>query len=240
METDVFVRDMMSGALTLISRTSTGALSNGHSYNPAISGDGRWVAFISSATNLDPRDTDDTPDIYIHDRWTGETSLAWDNGPRSAHTVTMTEDGRYLGATYRKTCYFDNECVHDIYVYDRQKDEVLDDLKHIEMPGLLPAAIADGPIVTFTTEQSLLAEDVNDTWDAYRYDYVTQELRLISMTHSGQSGNRSSGDTSMSRDGKYVAFTSWASDLIFGDTNDESDVFVWSEEVEHIFVPMIR
>lgn len=73
---DVFVHDMTSGETTRISVSSTGGEGAGGSFGPSISGDGRWVAFTSSATNLVPNDVNTYSDVFIHDRETGDTALA--------------------------------------------------------------------------------------------------------------------------------------------------------------------
>ena len=71
--TDVFVRDRQTGTTRRVSVGPGGAQGNGGSFMPAISADGRFVAFESSATNLVPGDTNDMEDMFVHDRQTGTT-----------------------------------------------------------------------------------------------------------------------------------------------------------------------
>src|SRR5215475_6744709 len=73
--TDIFVRDRQTGTTTLVSRASDGSLANGNSGKPAISANGRFVAFTSEATNLVPGDTNGFPDVFVRDLVTGTTSI---------------------------------------------------------------------------------------------------------------------------------------------------------------------
>src|SRR5262249_31066259 len=66
---DVFLRDAQTNTTTLVSRASgaNGAKANALSLDPAVSADGRFVAFTSRASNLDPADGDTTVDVYVRD-----------------------------------------------------------------------------------------------------------------------------------------------------------------------------
>ncbi len=72
---DVFVRDLATNQTERISVTSTGAQANDGSSSPSLSADGRYVAFVSRATNLATSDTTAIEDVYLHDRTTGVTTL---------------------------------------------------------------------------------------------------------------------------------------------------------------------
>ena len=77
-KTDVFVRDLQTGSTTLVSVNTSGAQADGGGNNPDISGDGRYVVFLSASGNLDPR-ADETANkelVYVHDRQIGQTTLA--------------------------------------------------------------------------------------------------------------------------------------------------------------------
>ena len=71
---DIFVRDVQAGETTRVSVSSAGAQANQSSYYPAISGNGRFVAFMSDATNLVSGDTNGMSDVFVHDRQTGATT----------------------------------------------------------------------------------------------------------------------------------------------------------------------
>jgi Tol biopolymer transport system component len=72
-DSDVFLHDRNSGATTLVSRSSSGAQGNDSSASPALSADGRYIAFHSNATNLVPGDTNGDHDVFRRDRVTGST-----------------------------------------------------------------------------------------------------------------------------------------------------------------------
>ncbi len=74
---DVYVKDLVTGDLTLASTSDAGEKGNGSSGpSPSLSADGTYVAFTSLSTNLDPADTDDTTDVYVKDLVTGDITLA--------------------------------------------------------------------------------------------------------------------------------------------------------------------
>src|SRR5207249_304351 len=71
---DVFVYDRQTCQTTRVSVATGGGQSNGGAFNPSISGDGRFIAFQSEASNLVPNDTNFMDDSFVHDRMTGETT----------------------------------------------------------------------------------------------------------------------------------------------------------------------
>ena len=98
---DIFVHDRQTGQTTRVSVASDGTQANGHSYDPSISADGRYVAFASLANNLVSGDTNDQQDIFVHDRQTGQTtrvSVASDGTQASGHSFnpSISADGRYV------------------------------------------------------------------------------------------------------------------------------------------------
>ena len=100
---DVFLRDLVGGTTTLVSVSTNGGLGNGGSYSPVMTPDGRYVAFVSEASNLVPGDTNGIPDIFVRDTQAGTTTLA-SPGARSTGSAAdsksaapgITPDGRYV------------------------------------------------------------------------------------------------------------------------------------------------
>src|SRR6185436_7521121 len=99
---DVFLRDRVTGELTRVSVASDGTEGNNQSGNPVISADGRFIAFSSCATNLDPTDTNGACDVFIHDR-IEHTTTRQSFGPNgeqatiaSQYQFRLSGDGRYL------------------------------------------------------------------------------------------------------------------------------------------------
>lgn len=98
---DVFVRDLASGTNLLVSAAPNGASGNGISSEPAMSGNGRYVAFRSTATNLVAGDANNVADIFVRDLQTGITLLASQansagTAPGNAHSPSLSADGRWL------------------------------------------------------------------------------------------------------------------------------------------------
>jgi Tol biopolymer transport system component len=90
-----------------------------------------------------------------------------------------------------------------------------------------PAMSADGRFVAFASGGSnLVAGDTNGHTDVFVRDRVAQVTRRISVGPGGQQANRGSRDPAISADGRFVAFSSYASNLVAGDTNGHADVFV--------------
>ncbi len=91
-----------------------------------------------------------------------------------------------------------------------------------------PEVSADGRYVAFSSDASnLVPNDTNGVRDVFRYDTLTGKMRRISVASDGAQANGGSGFGAMSADGRFLAFTSQASNLVPNDTNGESDVFVY-------------
>src|SRR5262249_46725190 len=100
---DVLVKDGLGGPIKVESRATGGEQGNNHSLTPALSADGRYLAFVSAANNLVPGDTNEAIDVFIRDRQTGITtrvSVASDgtqaNGPSLGESLAVSADGRYV------------------------------------------------------------------------------------------------------------------------------------------------
>ncbi len=98
---DVFVRDRLTGQTERVSVATGGGEANDGGSGPAISADGRWVAFESTAANLVPGDTNGTSDVFVHDREAGITelvSVGMDGRPAGGASlvVALSADGRYV------------------------------------------------------------------------------------------------------------------------------------------------
>lgn len=93
---DVFVYDMQTGSTTLVSVASDGAIGNEDSRSPDISADGRYVAFVSEASNLVEGDTNGYADVFVHDRETGKTTLVSVVGTSGSAPAAVQPAGRYV------------------------------------------------------------------------------------------------------------------------------------------------
>lgn len=220
--------------------TGSGAIqANRTSVGQSLSADGRWVAFDSTASNLVPTDTNGVFDVFVHDRHTGSTTRvsigpAGIQGNGSSSNATISGDGRYVvfesSATNLVTD--DTNAVRDIFVHDCQTGLTTrvdaGDGHQTNAESRAPAISADGRWVAFgSLASNLVANDTNDVFDTFLHDRQTGTTIRVSIGPGGAQANQSSGEPSISADGRWVAFTSLASNLVGGDTNDVSDTFVY-------------
>lgn len=124
---DIFVRDRLKGTTVRVSVSSAGTQANGLSRYATISADGRFVSFMSDSSNLVPGDTNDEPDIFVHDRLTRKTERASiDSGGRQADKMSYyyappNGDGRFLafGSSATNLVANDTNDDYDVFVRDR-------------------------------------------------------------------------------------------------------------------------
>jgi Tol biopolymer transport system component len=210
------------------------AAGNSQSNNPSLSANGRFVAFQSSATDLVPGGTPPGVNIFVRDLLTGATVLASVNeapyvGPASFPHISA--DGRYV-AYQRSTCTSNPFCpTSDIFVRDLQAGTTtLVSAAPGGNPagGFGPVISADGRHVAFQSISSAIVPgDTNGAVDVFVRDLDAGVTRLASVNAAGTgSGNGTSRNPALSADGGVVAFESDASDLVSGDANGATDVFV--------------
>ena len=297
---DVFVHDQTTGVTTLVSTDSSGNQANGSSYLPEISADGRWVAFISQANNLVASDTNSKDDVFVHDCQTGVTSRASvssgggeaddysemlsisgdgryvafvtcasnlvpgdtnslngfaceevfvhdqmtgittrenvdSNGGEAdgmADTVSISNDGRYVvfhsWASNLVPGFGSGVCVHD------RQSGATTALMTIPTGGATaPSVSSSGRYVRFgSSATNFVAPDSNGQPDEFVYDRTTGSTIRISNSSNGAQGNAASlpqgspYNCAVSADGRYAVFWSQATNLVAADTNGVTDVFL--------------
>lgn len=247
--TDVFVHDRATLKTNRVSISSKLKEGNSSSVSPAISGDGRLVAFVSYANNLVRRDTNRRADVFVYNRATRNTiriSIATDgtqaNGDSSA--PMFSADGGFVTfhSNASNLVEKDENDVSDVFVHDLSSGEttrVSRGMAGSEANGasVIPAISGDGRYVAYQSEASnLVPGDTNGTpgmyqgIDVFRYDRQTGRTERISVGADGEQANGPSNDPgddpSISHDGRYVCFASAAGNLVEDDTNNSYDVFV--------------
>lgn len=238
---DVFVHDRETGLTERVSVGLAGAESTGLSTLPALSGDGRYVAFASRADNLVPGD-DGVPnylDIFLHDRQSGTTqrvTRGFDGTPSSADSVevAISADGRFVAFFSYAPNLVPNDTndTGDIFVYDRQtgsieRASVGFDGAQANAESYRPRISADGRFVIFDTSAgNLVPADTNDNYDVFVRDRIAGTTELVSLASDGTQGNEQSFFGAISADGQIVAFQSLADNVVPDDTNETADVFV--------------
>jgi Tol biopolymer transport system component len=238
---DVFVHDTHTATTTRVSVGPGGIEGDGNSRRAAISADGRWIAFESWASNLVASDTNGVSDVFVHDRYTTTTTRV-SVGPRGAQGNSgsthpaISADSRWVAfASFATNLVADDAPPGDVYLHDRYSrttTKVSVGLGGAAANGEsdLPAISADGRWVAFqSTASNLVANDTHGT-DVFVHDRDTGTTTRVSVGLMGAQGNNVSEEAAISADGRWVAFQSWASNLVAGDTNETSDVFVYDRE----------
>lgn len=239
---DIFLRDTLTGTTEIVSKSLTGGLSNGASVNVSISGDGNFVSFQSTATNLIASDTNGFQDVFVRNLETGINELisvtsSGVQGNSSSLQGSVSTDGRYVAFTSNATNLVTGDIngVADIFLRDRQTgtttliSQSTSGTRANAASSLNKSAVStDGRYVTFFSSASnLVAGDLNGVGDIFLRDTLLNTTTRLSVSDSGTEGNLASDVySSISADGRYVTFNSSASNLVSGDTNGTSDVFV--------------
>ncbi len=233
-QSQIYVRDVLAGTTVGVSQRSVGGVGNNVSYGPAISGNGRFVAFQSWATDLVPNDTNNAPDIFVRDLTSGtleRVSLS-DAGAQvagSVNDVTMAPaisfDGRYVTWTTRSINVVAGQSTVAIRVYRR--DRVLATTELVAL-GLNATMSGDGRLVAFASSDStLVAGDTNGQIDAFVKDMQTGTITRVSVATGGaQATGGAAALPVISVTGRYVAFQSAATNLVAGDSNGATDMFL--------------
>ncbi len=240
---DVFRRDMDTGAVLLVSSAPDGLPANSVSFGPAISADGRYVAFLSAASNIVGDDTNLSVDVFLRDMVTAQTrrvNLAADATEASSGAISrpaLSADGRYVAfdSAAANLTANDANSRDDVFVKDMQTGAIRRASEGANGEGmagtlegiLRPAISADGRYVVFATAAgNLVAGDSNGVADIFRKDLQTGALARVSVDGLGNQGNAESRDADISADGRYVTFTSLASNFASADTPLSADIFV--------------
>ncbi len=236
---DVFVRDRRSGVTTRVSVASNGAQANDESDEPAISQDGRFIAFLSFASNLVANDTNGEGDVFVHDRRTGITtrvnvSSAGEEANGFSGNPAISADGTVIAFFSDATNLVpgDTNGVRDVFVRDQKNNtttRVSVSSARVQSDGTsqLPALNADGRFVAFESAgTTLVAGDTNGTMDAFVHDRSNATTARVSVSTAGVQGNDESSTVAISGDGLLIAFESIATNLVAGDTGTVRDIFV--------------
>jgi Tol biopolymer transport system component len=241
---DVFVRDLQTSTTTRLSVPTGGGQANGHSAfgSPAmISAGGRFVAFSSTAQNLAPGKPDFTREVYVADRQTGAVRRAstpqgggWANGSSDAPSVS--DDGSLVvfQSVASNLVSGDRNGLRDVFLRDVASGTTTllshgatgDSANGASSTGL-PGMTPDGrEVVISSTASNLVAGDTNQAGDVFVYDRQSDSFVLASAGADDAPAKGTSSDPSLSANGQWVAFTSFAPNLVPGDGDGTTDVFV--------------
>jgi tricorn protease-like protein len=236
---DVFVKDLQSGAIQRVSTDAAGAQGNGASSKAQFSADGRTVVFESYASNLVNGDSNGANDIFVKNLQSGaiqrvSSDAAGVQGNYGSSNAQFSADARYVvfESAASNLVAGDSNFGSDIFVKDLQSgaiQRVSTDPAGVQGNGQSSNArfSADGRTVVFESSASnLVAGDSNGVTDVFVKDLQSGASRRVSSDAAGVQGNSSSTNAQISTDGRYVVFESYASNLVAGDSNGVTDVFV--------------
>ncbi|MEQ8767643.1 MAG: hypothetical protein RL885_27315 [Planctomycetota bacterium] len=237
---DIFLHLVAANSTTRVNvRTGGQQAIGGDSDNPAISQDGRYIVYDSTATNLVPNDTNAARDIFLFDRFdltTERVSIASDGTEANDHSrrASVSGDGRYVVFESLASNLVPNDLngFYDIFLHDRQTGETtrINDNPALTEPNsqsFLPYVNGPGTHVAFySCASNIVPNDPNGADDIFIYDIAARTLELASVDFSGGPTNGYSSHPSVSDTARYVAFSADASDIVTGDTNGMRDVFL--------------
>jgi uncharacterized protein involved in high-affinity Fe2+ transport len=243
---DVFLYDRDTATVRRISVRSDGGQADNSSYSPAISADGRWVAYYSQAENLVDGDTNGASDVFLYERDSGLTrrvSVRSDGGQANSGSYdrAISADGRWIAYASTATNLVDNDTngIADVFLFDRDTGAV----RRVSVrsdggqannsdSALEPAISADGRWITYNSiATNLVDDDTNAVRDVFLHDRDSGLTRRVSVrSDGGQATGQDSEGPAISADGRWITYWSYAANLVDGDTNTASDVFLYDRD----------
>jgi Tol biopolymer transport system component len=241
---DVFIRDRQLGTTERVSLDSDENQGNGISLTSAIthaiSTDGRYVAFGSSATNLIAGDNNNAFDFFLRDRSAGTTTLLTGvpgGGIANSDSAegSLSGDGRYFVFRSQSsnliagdTNGFPDVFLRDIVSGTTERISTGSGGVQADEWSIAPAISQDGSFIVFCSRATnFVPGDTNAVFDVYGRPRTSGVLTRVSVDSAGAQANAlTEAAPAVSNDGQYVAIISLASNLVAGDTNAKRDVFV--------------
>ena len=236
---DVFVRDRTRQRTKRVSLNSHEVGANGNSVDGSITPDGRYVVFDSSSTNLSGGDTNGAQDIFIRDLHLGTTKRVSMNslgfqGNGDSTDARISGDGRVVvfRSTATNLVLHDTNASDDVFIRDRtasttKRVSVRSNGNQANDRSSTPSISLDGRFVAFVSEATnLVGDDSNGQPDIFLRDRLTKSTKRISIGSSGAEGNGESYDPSISPDGRFVVFVSYATNFMASDTNGRDEAFI--------------
>ncbi|MDQ3030785.1 MAG: hypothetical protein M3Y87_00045 [Myxococcota bacterium] len=228
-----------AGDIDIQSVSSGGAQGDAGAFHfLGVSSDGRYVAFISAATNLVPGDTNGVSDVFVRDNALGTTqrvSLSAGGAQANGRSIfaSISEDGRYVAFASAATNLVpgDTNGVEDVFVKDRTGGSIWRLSRSsagLEGNGasLFPRISGNGNVVIYTSSATnLVAGDTNGADDVFVTERATGATIRASQATGGVGANAGSTRGWLDFSGTFIVFSSSASNLVTGDTNAAADIF---------------
>ena len=240
LQSDIYVKDLTTGAVTLVSTTSTGSQGNNHSLLSSISADGSAVAFVTLATNLTTGDSNNARDIFVKDLSTGTLTLASSDssgviGNGTSIAATLSADGsKVLFTSFASNLVAgDTNGVEDVFMKDLKTGVttlISADVNGVEGDHGSTGGVfsPDGSKIAFmSAAHNLVPGGVAPGFQhLYLKDIATGAVTLLSTADDGTVADGSTLSFAFSPDGKKVAFTTWADNLGLVDGNAVIDLYI--------------
>jgi Tol biopolymer transport system component len=188
------------------------------------------------------RDTNAYHDIFVHDRWSGNTERVtlssegaeadWDS--YVPHGRAISDNGRYVTfvSLANNLAMSDTNTVEDVFVYDRITQQTT-------LVSTTPSGTSGNGVSSYSTisgngryvafasgANNLVASDTTNPVGVFVRDLEAGETWLVSVTSDGTPDAGGGSQPTISSDGRYIAFVSSSTTLVTGDTNNENDVFL--------------
>jgi hypothetical protein len=245
---DVFVHDRMAHQTSRVSVSSAEVQGNGSSNSPSLSANGRFISFVSTASNLVPGDTNGVEDIFVRDLVAGTTqlvSLRSDGGQANSSTTaaSISPGGRWVAFSSFASNLVpgDTNGLFDVFIHDRQTGltelvSLSDNEKLGDAPSTTPSVSRGGKFVAFWSDATnLVPGDTNGRRDIFVRDRIAGTTERVSVNDNEHQANGNSQDPAVrgftasgpdiTADGRFVTFFSSATNLVRGDTNTCPPVF---------------
>ena len=242
----IFWRDRNTGITKLISSAANGEEGNGDSYAPAISGDGKSVAFESYSSNLILNDKNGLRDIFV-----------WHSNTNKIERVSIGEEGKEANAeSYEPSVSGDGNLIaftstasnisetekgisnNNVFLRDMKLESAImisiDPNTNKGGGGSKPSISYEGTRIAFYSHTAtLVTDDNNGIWDIFLWEKNNSNLKRVSLTADGKERNQGNESANrivapaISGDGHYIAFTTTANNMIVEDKNSFQDVYVY-------------
>jgi hypothetical protein len=251
----IFWRDRNTGTTKLISATLNGEEGNGDCYAPAISGDGLHVAFESYASNLVAEDKNGLKDIFI-----------WHSTTNKIEKVSMGNDGKEANAESYEPSVSGNgnlvaftstasnisttakgESNNNVFLKDMALNTTImisvDPLSKKGGGGSNASVAYDGKRIAFYSHSStLVSNDKNGLWDIFLWEQNTPQLKRVSLTADGKERNQGAESANrivsptISGNGRFIAFSTTANNMVPGDDKNFQDVFIYDTQTNSTII----
>ena len=243
----IFWRDRNTGTTKMISASAGGEEGNADSYYPAISGDGKTVAFESNSSNLVEGDKNGLKDVFAWNAKTGkiQTVSVGKNGTATdaeSYEASVSGDGNLIAFTSAASNISAIEkgvSNNNVFICDMSQGITtmisIDPKAKKGGGGSNPSISYDGSRIAFYSDaETLVQNDNNGLWDIFLWEKDNPKLKRISLTNDHKERNQGSESANriiapaISGNGQFIAYTTTASNMVVGDDNNLQDVFVYN------------